>query len=81
GGKRHKRGLLKGDIPSPITPPSGCVFHTRCPYAEPRCKEVVPLLQDADGSVTDGSVMDGSNHQVACHYYKEIKSGAKKHAN
>ncbi len=41
--KRAKR-LLQGDVPSPINPPSGCAFHTRCPYAEARCKVDTPKL-------------------------------------
>ena len=41
--KREKR-LLQGDVPSPINPPPGCTFHTRCPYAEERCKVDSPVL-------------------------------------
>jgi oligopeptide/dipeptide ABC transporter ATP-binding protein len=53
--KRKKR-LLQGDVPSPINPPPGCAFHTRCPYAEARCRiEAPPLRQVSSG------------HLVACH--------------
>jgi oligopeptide/dipeptide ABC transporter ATP-binding protein len=43
--KRQKR-LLQGDVPSPINPPSGCHFHTRCPYAVDRCKSEEPALRE-----------------------------------
>lgn len=52
------RIILKGDIPSPANPPKGCKFHTRCPYAEAKCKEIDPGLTDK-----------GNGHQVACHLY------------
>ena len=44
-----------GELPSPLNPPSGCVFHTRCPQAQAVCRETVPVLQ------TLGA------HRVACH--------------
>ncbi|MCR5611523.1 MAG: ATP-binding cassette domain-containing protein [Clostridiales bacterium] len=44
--KTRSRLLLEGDIPSPINPPTGCRFHTRCPYAMPRCKEEMPELKE-----------------------------------
>jgi len=53
---KRKKQLLQGDVPSPINPPPGCTFHTRCPYAEARCRVDVPLLRE----VTPG-------HTVACH--------------
>jgi oligopeptide/dipeptide ABC transporter ATP-binding protein len=53
---KRKKQLLQGDVPSPINPPLGCTFHTRCPYAEARCKIDVPALRE---------VRPG--HSVACH--------------
>lgn len=50
--------LLKGDIPSPSNPPTGCTFHTRCPKAMEHCKQVAPKMQQ---------VKEG--HSVACHLY------------
>ncbi len=42
----RKRIILKGDIPSPVAPPSGCVFRTRCPYALPACSQEVPAMRE-----------------------------------
>jgi oligopeptide/dipeptide ABC transporter ATP-binding protein len=53
---RRARVILSGDVPSPITPPSGCRFHTRCPYAMERCRREEPVMQE---------VRPG--HLVACH--------------
>ncbi|MGV6874116.1 ABC transporter ATP-binding protein [Pseudochelatococcus sp. B33] len=43
---RRKRIILKGDVPTPVAPPPGCVFHTRCPYALPACSREVPELRE-----------------------------------
>jgi peptide/nickel transport system ATP-binding protein len=59
--KRRKRIVLQGDVPSPINPPSGCPFHTRCPHVQDRCRIEKPLLR----SVATGA---GSEQQVACHF-------------
>lgn len=53
---KQERIILRGDVPSPINPPAGCRFHTRCPYAIERCKTELPELTSLHGS-----------HQVACH--------------
>jgi len=53
---KRKKLVVQGDVPSPMRPPQGCHFHTRCPYAVPRCKVEVPLLRDV-----------GGGQRVACH--------------
>jgi len=55
-GRRQTRVALKGDIPSPVNPPSGCVFRTRCPRAEAVCAERTPELKQI-----------GPDHYSACH--------------
>jgi peptide/nickel transport system ATP-binding protein len=58
---RHKRfAPLKGEIPSPLNPPSGCHFHPRCPHAGPRCKSERPTLKDiAPGHISACHLNDG----------------------
>ena len=60
--RRHQpKVVLEGEVPSPIHPPSGCVFHTRCGHAEERCRLEKPVLRDLIAS-------DGGSRQVACHF-------------
>jgi len=64
----HKdQKVLTGDVPSPINPPSGCHFRTRCPYAIARCTDEVPFLRVAPGAHNSG-------HQAACHRMEEIRA-------
>ncbi|WP_202077458.1 ABC transporter ATP-binding protein [Caldalkalibacillus salinus] len=64
---KKERITLTGDVPSPINPPTGCRFHTRCPFATDKCREEEPVLHQ------EGHMKD--NHLAACHYIEEIKEG------
>jgi oligopeptide/dipeptide ABC transporter ATP-binding protein len=55
-GAKRERIVLEGDVPSAMTPPSGCHFHTRCPFAVARCRAEYPELRS-----------DGASHRFACH--------------
>lgn len=59
--RARKREILQGDVPSPINPPAGCVFSTRCRYATEQCRMEAPRVQDV-----------GDGHKVACHRFAQI---------
>jgi peptide/nickel transport system ATP-binding protein/oligopeptide transport system ATP-binding protein len=69
--KKSERIFLRGDVPSPIDPPTGCRFHTRCPFATDKCRDVVPELEEKD------EIYKGK-HSVACHYALDIQQGKHK---
>ncbi|MBI3708057.1 MAG: ATP-binding cassette domain-containing protein [Proteobacteria bacterium] len=58
---KRQRMILQGDVPSPLNPPSGCRFQTRCPHARERCRTEEPLAES-----------DGAGHKIACHFWREI---------
>ncbi|MEY4066191.1 MAG: hypothetical protein RIR26_2399 [Pseudomonadota bacterium] len=63
-GAKKERTLLQGDVPSPVNPPSGCRFHTRCPFAKEICKTSAPELKNKGSSDLP--------HLVACHFAGEL---------
>jgi oligopeptide/dipeptide ABC transporter ATP-binding protein len=64
--QKREQQVIFGEVPSPINPPSGCRFHTRCPFAAKICLETIPPLQNISSSP--------ESHWVACHFSKEIKN-------
>ncbi len=60
--------MLRGDLPSPANPPTGCRFHTRCPFKQAtRCSDEVPVLRE---------LPQFPGHRVACHWAAEIQAGS-----
>ncbi|MUV37964.1 Oligopeptide transport ATP-binding protein AmiE [Lentibacillus sp. JNUCC-1] len=65
--RKKDRIILKGDVPSPIDPPKGCRFHTRCPFATDICKTEEPQLRNLS--------MMKEGHKAACHHIERIYEG------
>ena len=61
--RRREEMVLTGEVPSPLNPPSGCTFHTRCPFAMPHCAEETPVYESVE-----------KGHKVACHLYSGKES-------
>jgi dipeptide transport system ATP-binding protein len=59
-GRRSSHGVPKGELPSPLDPPKGCVFSTRCPHAAERCRQERPAARSIDG------------REVACHFAEQF---------
>jgi len=59
--RKRERVALQGDVPSPINPPSGCRFHTRCPFATDVCRLEAPKLEEVSPA-----------HRVACHHWRKL---------
>jgi oligopeptide/dipeptide ABC transporter ATP-binding protein len=66
GLKAEHKIIAQGELPSPMSPPAGCVFHTRCPIARETCRTIAPALKQVLSAGSDV-------HQVACHYPGELK--------
>ncbi len=66
--RARRRIILEGDVPSPAAPPSGCVFHPRCPRARPICSEAMPRLASTGGDA-------GERHEVACYFPARFADG------
>jgi oligopeptide transport system ATP-binding protein len=64
--RQREQTVLEGDLPSPLNPPSGCVFRTRCPHATPLCLKTSPAAEPTPGA---------DEHRVSCHYWQDIAAG------
>ncbi|MCR5651770.1 MAG: ATP-binding cassette domain-containing protein [Lachnospiraceae bacterium] len=64
--RASKRIILEGDVPSPVNPPSGCAFRTRCPYADELCSEKIPGFEEIS-----------KGHFCACHHRDRAQNGSK----
>lgn len=66
--RRKERIVLRGEVPSPLNPPSGCYFHPRCPFVTEECRRMEPVLETKSGVSLD--------HLVACHHADKVLSFA-----
>ena len=68
--RTRRRIILEGDVPSPANPPSGCVFHPRCPRAQEVCSTEMPVLASTGGDA-------GERHEVACYFPARFHDGTR----
>ena len=64
-GNTRELKVLDGNVPSPVNPPSGCRFHTRCPIAQKKCQETAPVLREVRSGASSSL---STSHFVACHF-------------
>jgi len=69
--KKPDRQVLKGEVPSPVEMPTGCVFASRCPYVKDKCRSEPELRSLIN--------VKSESHQVACHFAEEISSNSLSH--
>ncbi len=74
-GKKKMKKSLSGEVPSPINPPSGCTFHTRCPHKMDICSRQIPPLRSHEGETAGLPISNSKEHQTACWLFEPNRTG------